>query len=303
MGKLSSLVHEETLEDFWYFVQERHAIWWRRFVKKKEPPWTKDLTLRDFFFTNVYRELDRGSVYLIENILPYGRPQDKLFNILIYRYFNHIPTYEFLRELYQVESIGLGDWVWKHAAKELKNLRAEGIQVFTSAFTVTGNRFGGFPDKIDNVCWLIDHLQKKLLMGRPNLADMIYNSKNMESAFILVKSLKGFGAFLAYEIVIDINYAHGRWGEDSFVNTGPGAYRGLAHIFRGLERRQGVRAMRWLHKKQPVIPHGSRLSLRNIEHSLCEYSKYRRYQSGKLGGRNRRFDGSSRVSKSRKERE
>lgn len=286
MGKLSSLVNEEVLADFWYFVQERHNIWYRRFVNKDDRPWTKDKTLRDYFFTNVYRELDRGSLYLTEEILcKIKKPQDKLFNILIYRYFNHIPTYEFLTG--DLGYVPLGDWRWKIEAKRLKKWKAKGNQVFTSAFTVTGNRFGGFEDKIDNVCWLIDWLQNEIYPH--DNWKRIWNAKTMEDAFTQVKLLKGFGAFLAYEIVIDINYGHGRWGEDNFVNTGPGAYRGLTHVFHGLERRQGSRAIRWLWKRQPVVHHGSRLSLRNIEHSLCEYQKYVKRREGKRGGRARQF--------------
>lgn len=280
MPKLRSLVDSQVLDDFWYFVQERHNIYWRRFVKKREPPWTEDKTLRNYFFTNVYRELDRGSLYLTEKILPeIKRPQDKLFNILIYRYFNHIPTYEFLG------MFPLGSWDWKRQAVRLRKWKAKGNQVFTSAFTVTGNRFGGFENKIDNVCWLIDWLQNKILEDPID----IWGAPDMEEAFNRVKSLKGFGAFLAYEIVIDLNYAHGRWGEDTFVNPGPGAVRGLQHIFQGIGRRDGVRGIRWLWKRQPTISHGGRLSLRNIEHSLCEYQKYVKRREGKKGGRARQF--------------
>src|SRR5258706_15228485 len=99
--------NEEELKDFWYFVQERHNIYYKRFVKKEPKPWTKDRVLRDYFFTNVYRELDRGSLYLIDNIINYGggwsacnaalwqgSGGNPLFNSLTYRYFNTITNHQ-----------------------------------------------------------------------------------------------------------------------------------------------------------------------------------------------------------------
>ena len=62
-------VHEENKYLFFELMHERMAIWKRRFVDKKERPWTKNEILRDYKFTNVYRELDRNSQWQIKNIL------------------------------------------------------------------------------------------------------------------------------------------------------------------------------------------------------------------------------------------
>ncbi len=294
-------LHKEGLENFWYFVQERHNVYYKRFVLGKPQPWTKDPILQQYHFTNVYRELDRGTLYLTEEIIKQYQPVWKghegslLFNILIYRLFNHIPTYKFLLSHNHYGPFVLGHWHWKKMAKALKAWNAMDYQVFTSAFTVTGNPFGGFHSKIDNICWLIDWLQSYLQQGGHKASyknwEKIWHAPNMAEAFKEVKSMKGFGAFLAYEIVVDLNYAHARWGEDSFVNTGPGAYRGLRYIFPTIERRDGGSGIRWLHSHQPRIVHGKQLSLRNIEHSLCEYQKYRKFQTGTVRGRQRKFLG------------
>ncbi len=286
--QMQQTINNTNLDDFWAFVQERHRIYWRRFIKKKVWPWTKNKTLRDYFFTNVYRELDRGSLYLTQVIFPQYQDDDRntLFAILVYRLFNHIPTWQFIGQPM------LGYWKWKNEAGDLKKWRAKGHQVFTSAFTVTGNRFGGFPDKIDNICWLIDWLQTYLITDH-KWRD-IWTAPNMEDAFNEIKAMKGFGAFLAYEIVIDINYAKGEdgWGENSFVNPGPGAKRGLNHIFPDMQGKDYIRGIKWLRKQQPCIPHGGPLSLRNVEHSLCEYQKYVKRRDGKKGGRARHFEAS-----------
>jgi hypothetical protein len=296
---------------FWYFVDERQHIFYKRFVLEKKQPWTKDKTMRQFFFTNVYRQLDRGTLYLTKEIYPHlrgsGAEADALFSTLIYRLFNHIPTWTHMMMMYEAHYFVLGGWKWKEVAKELKRWRKKGNQVFTSAFTVTGNPFGGFPDKIDNICWLIDKLQD--ILGEENPEGFPYwqrimESSSMERAFNRVKKLPGFGAFLAYEIVIDLNYYKGDyWGEDTFVNPGPGARRGINHIFPKIRSVEDYKqAMDVLRRKQreylpAKFPYTDRvprlLTLRNIEHSLCEYQKYVKRKENKRGGRARKFTGPS----------
>ena len=62
-------VHQEHKRLFFWLMHERMAIWKRRFIDKKDRPWTENEILRDYKFTNVYRELDRNSQWQIKNIL------------------------------------------------------------------------------------------------------------------------------------------------------------------------------------------------------------------------------------------
>ena len=55
----------ECFEAFFQTMYERQLIWKRRFIDKKESPWTTDAIFKKFKFTNVYRELDRNSQYCI----------------------------------------------------------------------------------------------------------------------------------------------------------------------------------------------------------------------------------------------
>lgn len=48
--------------DFFAFARERHATYLRRQSGAPEP-WTDDPILRKFRFTNVFRELDRTTVW------------------------------------------------------------------------------------------------------------------------------------------------------------------------------------------------------------------------------------------------
>src|SRR5713226_8296055 len=87
----------QALEDFWRFVVERQTIYDRRVVKGDPPPWTSDRILREYFFTNVFRELDKGTKFWTEEIVPNcDGYKDLVWNLLVYRYFNAIPTFKAL---------------------------------------------------------------------------------------------------------------------------------------------------------------------------------------------------------------
>ena len=62
-------VCEENYNLFFEVMRERMLIWQRRFLEKRPAPWTENTILRDYKFTNVYRELDRNSQWQIHNIL------------------------------------------------------------------------------------------------------------------------------------------------------------------------------------------------------------------------------------------
>lgn len=60
-------LHAEHCEQFWRFVHERQEIW-RKKSASEPAPWTSDPILRCNSFTNVYRELDRGTLYLQQHL-------------------------------------------------------------------------------------------------------------------------------------------------------------------------------------------------------------------------------------------
>ena len=112
----------------------------------------------------------------------------------------------------------------------------------------------------------------------------------MREAHTWLASLPGFGPFLAYEVLVDLCYAPAvlPFSENDWVNVGPGAAEGLRALrlapieesIRSLAARQReglARAGRVLR--------GPDLTLRNIEHCCCEFSKYER---ARAGGRNKR---------------
>jgi len=277
--------NEAMMAQFWNFVVERQAIYHRRMVLGEPQPWTQDRVLREYFFTNVYRELDKGTVFLIRNILKLQDDKDLLFAIMVYRLFNDIDTFRFL--MLRCKMIKYGKWDWDKAARYLNAYENHGNRVFTDAFTVTGVKFGGFPDKIRNICWLIYRLQ----VQTPNLLQRVQSAKSLKHVWEVFNDTQGFGRFLAYELAIDVNYSRLiAFSEDDWVNAGPGCKRGIEWIWGKrhptvkwedyityLRTRQGefLREIGRDEEWHGVYP-GYDLTLRSIEHSLCEFQKYAR---------------------------
>ena len=84
-------VSAEHHAEFFRTMFERQMIWKRRFLDQAPRPWTEDPILRDYKFTNVYRELDRNSQWQIRNILLDDSLSltDLVWKMMVFRYFNN----------------------------------------------------------------------------------------------------------------------------------------------------------------------------------------------------------------------
>src|ERR1700747_1279568 len=95
----------DNVEKFFNFINERHNIFLSRF-DNYEQIYSFDPYITQFHYTNVYRELDRGTVWYIMNIAKRGHDgMGKFFDSLIYRIFNKIETYEAIEKLRP-------SWIW-----------------------------------------------------------------------------------------------------------------------------------------------------------------------------------------------
>ena len=87
---------DEFVEKFFSWINERTSIQ----VKKDagQPwPWTEDKILREFKFTNAFREKDKTTVWFRENIRdPLKDSHDVYMATVIFRWFNLIETGETL---------------------------------------------------------------------------------------------------------------------------------------------------------------------------------------------------------------
>lgn len=283
---------------FWYWISERHAIYLRRQAGQSKP-WTNDPILRDWKFTNPFRENDEGTVWLREHFLKPHR-DDNLglvaFNICWYRAFNYIGTGE-----------GLG-WQTEWDAPKMKAIlhaaADRGNQIFTGAHIIRG---AFDTPKIDSIVDVCSDLYR--LCTDPGeepdsswFVDLCRAQRSLQEAFEQLKTVKYIGPFQAYEMVTDMR--HTRLLEDAtdimtWANPGPGAKRGLQRLnLPSTPDRKAIESMRLLLSHAPgsgFAPFFDSLSpieypvfeMRDIEHSLCEFDKYCRVKFGEGQPRSR----------------
>lgn len=271
-----------TKEEYFWFINERHRIYCNR-NKGNAKPWTDDEILQSYKFTNIFRQLDTGTLVLHEmlNVRKKINPKILIHTIIWYRLFNLADHGIYFRDKgFLPGPTDLKEYM------DGKNKRAE--RIFTSAHMTTG-QLGR--DKVDTY---IDAMQMAW-DSRETIARIIKNNNSMEDTFEYLKTLMMIGPFVAYEIVCDFRWVpllNKAKDINTWANVGPGAARGLrrlgmpATLDSMLELLKISRRYIGGHVKTCTWP----FELREIEHSLCEFDKYMR--SLKDGGRPRqKYDG------------
>jgi len=222
----------DRLKLFWQFVAERHNVFLRRVYYKQPPPWTEDKILASVYFTNVYRELDRGTRYIVEVLDPKHKRTslDLLWNVIVYRMFNRIDTHHLLA--HPAGYLRAGTWDAARVKKMLHVVSEQGEQVFTGAFLVSN--WGRPGSKIDLV---VDNLTEILhgpgkARGAAALMALLKDlqaAETMETVHTRLTQLWGVAGFLAYEMIVDLCYHQAvlPFHENDWVHPGPGAVDGL----------------------------------------------------------------------------
>jgi hypothetical protein len=262
---------------FWYWIEERHRIYMKRQAGELAP-WTLDPVLRDYFFCNVFRELDPGTVWLRQGWTDrHGYGSDAfdgptlLFNIIKYRLFGTERAGAALG--YQT---AWDDSMAAITTRLLTQARMDG-PIYTAAYMHSGG--------------LADHVK---LLGdvwadRHNLYGRIVADRTIQGATKILTEIPHFGPFMAYEVATDLRHTpvlDGAPDTMTWANPGPGSWRGLRRIFPYVSKAEAVAAMALLllWSQSKLAAYVPPLEMRDIEHSLCEFDKYERAsQPGVVG--------------------
>ena len=211
---------------YWQFAAKRQEIFMRRF-NECPLPWTDDPILSQYKFTNVYRASDRVSQYLIRNVIYDGSQEQNeiFFRIILFKTFNRISTWEFLKE--QLGEISYKDFSFNRYNQLLTELMKNGIRIYSAAYIMASGRSTfGFERKHQN------HLRLLEKMVKDRVPYSLESCKTMQDAYDLLLAYPTIGEFLAYQYVIDINYSElTTFSEMDFVKAGPGARNGISKCF------------------------------------------------------------------------
>lgn len=286
---------------YWSFLTERQRIWLRR-SRGQDKPWTADPILQVEFITNVYRQLDPGTEYLINAILssPLASDEAKVFNVMLYRLMGSKPDTH--------QHIGFLDPANYTPAEVIGRLAElpDDYKIFGDAYRVASYTDEGGTNKAENVANMFGYLAG----GMEETVRRIKSSRRVVEVYKVFETMQGFGEFLSHQIVVDLLYANldGEkivpFGDDEFAKPGPGCRKGIwAMMSEEYKPANLTIVLEWLRDHQqealgPDFPYllnsdstPHLMSICDIQASLCEFYKYYRLWSGERAVQVRKYDG------------
>jgi hypothetical protein len=266
-------------------------IFWRRY-EGSQSDLTNDPILTKYKFTNVYRAQDRVSQYLIRNVISKKEPHfsdiDNLLRIIVFKIFNNINTWEYLKRRLEEISVKTFD---VDLITALLDERIKGVPIFSPAYMMTGShaKYNMYARKHEKWLRMVD---KELLLGKR--FERIVEAKSLEEVYNILLQCSFIGEFLAFQYAIDFNYSSViNFDENSFVKAGIGAIRGIKKCFSDIgqhtfedcikytqdnfdtyQQRYGFADFKNLFGRQP--------QLIDLQNCFCETDKYLRVKMPEL---------------------
>lgn len=294
------------------WIQERYEVHLKKDFYQYSPPWTQDPIIANYRFTNVRREHDRETRWLIDNIAKNGSLtyDEKLLNIILFRTWNRSRTF----------CLYGGPFKWDDLKKGPKNFRRKlslepDEKVFTSVFSVSFlKEIWRFSD--GNGALKYKKIKRDLPSGVEALHDDvplrmffipqwiiqnfalegIKSSRTQSGVYQQICNIPGFGEFLAYQVFVDFTYIEEfPFSENEFVICGPGCKKGIDLVVEDKGGLNYEETLFWIRDNQYValfpeeecqalftdLPEEERyLNIMSLENCFCEISKYIRAKQG-----------------------
>lgn len=258
--------------EFFLLAGEREHI--RKAKAAGEPrPWTEDPVLNEYRFCNVRREDDRTTVWFRQNIrAPLAeRPVDVTLATVVFRWFNRIETGEVLKPMLLA---GRWDPVWVH--NQLHKVKP----VVTGAYMI---KTPAGMSKVRGICQCVDFFVREGMHH-----DVTHNlgSHTLRGFHEGLMEVPYLGGFMAYEVVSDLRWTCVlRDAPDilTWCYLGPGAARGLQWLTgEEFNRNSDLQQALMLDLCQELLAESRKQwvhtpwEMREVEHWLCEYDKWKR---------------------------
>lgn len=279
---------------FFRYARARHEIYLKRQAGAPKP-WTKDPILSKYRFTNVFRELDKTTVWFRQHVRDVLRDRPEvLLATVLFRLLNRIEVGEAIFSQLNLH-LGDADTAWDEYLSN-GDIRAikRGVRAclprgpyVTGAYIISSPR--GY-SKLDGVLKIVDTFNKKSGWRHWVDNDPAGNECTLEAAWEFFREQPYFGPFHSYEIVTDLRHTAllDRAPDiNSWANPGPGARRGLNRVHgrdvrdKSARRAQLIEEMRELLKLVNTTEKAwpfqwGKWEMREVEHTLCEFDKYER---------------------------
>lgn len=291
------------VKPFFDYARARHQVYLNRAAGMPQEDWTKDPILKKYRFTNVFRELDKTTVWFKKFAREPMRndPVKVLLATVVFRLLNRIEVGEAIFCQTSLER-GQNETAFDMFVEEggdTRILKRAIKAALPRGPYVTGGYIITSPpgmSKLDGMMKIISMFYKS------NWRDITtIHEPSLQEVWQHLKGNKFFGPFHSYEMVTDLRHTillDRAPDIMTWANIGPGCRRGLARLIYGqkkapkkmseaecLERMAEIlassRSQAYWHQSS-----GKRKAdwpaweMREVEHTLCEYDKYCRVKNG-----------------------
>jgi hypothetical protein len=261
------------------FMKERHAIHLRR--EAGEPkPWTKDPILQRYRFCNIYRELDKVTMWINHHwVQPHKEDANLWFAMALARFVNWPDTLARLGYPRRWNATRFEDIMYAQTA--------EGKQAWGGAYIVSTN--GNAMPKPQYIArWVLTPMWET----RKSIAANYYRANATLAEFHnALMMFDGLGSFMAAQVVADLKAVPPlRHAADkaTWAASGPGSRRGLNRVLKrptDAPWREGVWYSKMMDLKTAVDPLVAKASMppvdmQNLQNCLCEFDKIERVRLG-----------------------
>jgi hypothetical protein len=276
-----------SLEGLLYFVWEREAI---RIAKEGGWPvdsLTNDPVLKKYKFTNIRRENDRVSKWIIEHLIqPNEQDRNLWLTLLIARLINWPPTLQALLDMNVIpcapNPLHKGRvFNAEEFSRVVESLKEDGGKVYSGAYMT-------FPGKQG-------YANKSEFLAHAVIGDVVKNAESIydslwecgpPSVARFVEALSqcfGLSTFMAGQVAADLSYAEGHLddAEDLFTYApiGPGSSRGLNYLknrrpFASWGQADFNKALIEVREAIEDKLDIQDMTLHDVQNVMCEFSKY-----------------------------
>ena len=321
------VLKEDILSFFKQYIHERYQVHVKKDVLGEKRPWTRDPAIQKFRFTNVRREHDKESHWLIRNIsqsenLTY---EEKILNSILFRSWNKSSTMEILGGPFKLQGFSDPE-KYRPVIEEYQNDFPR-YTWFTGAFNSGGlKQTFQFPDGIGyrngyrktseaqekpryeaNMPIRMFYMIKWAVDNR--IFETIQNASTQEEVYNVIRMIPGYGPFLAYQVFVDLTYIpEFPFSENEFTVCGPGCKRGVDRLVKDRDGLSYEEFLFWLRDYQyellfskeecqqlfEDLPIEDRyMNVMSIENCFCEISKYLKVVLNEKGRPKQRYEGVS----------
>lgn len=276
------LIPSSIYDTYWRFAVKRQDIFFNR-INSSSYPWTDDVILQKYKFTNAYRASDRVSQYLIKNVIYNDNnysAEDTFFRIVLFKLFNKIETWDYLKE--NLGEITYKDYSFEVYDNLLTRLLDKNEKLYSAAYIMpSGKSSYGSEKKHRNNLKLLE------AMMDTHITQKLAKLHSLKQLYDLLLDYPTLGKFLAFQYSIDINYSElCNFDEMSFVVAGPGARSGIAKCFNSIGDYSEEEIIHFMAEKQCEEFDrlglsfkdlwGRPLQLIDCQNLFCETDKYTR---------------------------